>query len=78
MVLRRGRECHGKLSLLCCNSSRIIIFSLMDPLDNLGFAREHITMLTDESQPWHYPTKDNIVGPTCEVLPLFLPLHFVS
>ena len=77
-VLRRGCVCHGKLSLRCCNSLRNIIFSLIHPLANLGFAREHITIMTDESQPWNLPTKENIVGPTCGVLPSFLPLHFVS
>ena len=77
-VLRRGCICHGKLSLRYCNSLRNIIFSLIHPLANLGFAREHITIMADESRPWNLPTKENIVGPTCEVLPLFLPLHFVS
>jgi len=77
-VLRRGCVCHGKLSLRCCNSLRNILFSLMHPLANLGFAREHITIMTDKSQWWNLPTKENIVGPTCEVLHFFLPLHFVS
>ena len=77
-VLRRRCVCNGKLSLRCCNSLRNIIFSLIHPLANLGFAREHITIMTDESQPWNLPTKGNIVGPTCGVLPLFSPLHFVS
>ena len=50
----------------------------MHPLANVGFAREHITIMTDKSQWWNLPTKENIVGPMCEVLHFFLPLHFVS
>ena len=50
----------------------------MHPSAKLGFAEEHITIMTDESQPWNLPTKENIVGPMYEVLPLFLPFHFVS
>lgn len=77
-VLRRGRPCHGKLSLRCCNSLRNITFSLIHPLANLGFSREHITIMTDRSQPSNHPTKKNIVSPTYEVLSSFLSLHFGS
>jgi len=50
----------------------------MRPLDTQGFAHESITILADETQPLRLPTKENIVGPTCKVLPLYLPLHFAS
>jgi hypothetical protein len=38
------------------------------PKDELGFARDDVSIMTDET-PWNLPTKDNIVSPPCEILP---------
>jgi hypothetical protein len=38
------------------------VLSLILLLDNLGFARDEVRIMTDESSPWNLPTKENIVS----------------
>ena len=47
-------------------------------LDNLGFARENIRIMTDGLSLWYPQTKENIVSPPCEVLLPILLLHIIS
>ena len=75
-ALRRGRICHGKLRSPYHFTLRNIILSHILPLDNLDFERENVCIMTDESQPWNLPTKENIVSPPREML--LLLLHLVS
>ena len=48
---------------------------LIVPVDNLGFKRDDVRVITDEN-PWDLPTAENIVGRPCERS--FVPLNFVQ
>jgi hypothetical protein len=52
-----------------------VIISLIVPLDNLGFARHDVHLMTDRD-PRNLPTKNNIVRRPCEMP--FLRLHFAQ
>ena len=60
--------------VLPCFSINVII-SFIVPLVNLGFARDNIYVMTDET-PWDLPTKENIVSHSCQMS--LLPSHFLS
>lgn len=46
---------------------RNTVFPLILPIENMGFAREDVRIMADESSPWDSPTKDNIVSPCVNV-----------
>ena len=46
---------------------RNIVSPLILPVENMGFEKEDVRVMADESSPFDSPTKDNIVSPCVDV-----------
>jgi len=56
-VWRRSRIWHGQTFFAVpLFPFRSAVFSLIPPVENLGFAHEDIRVMTGESSPWDLPT----------------------
>ena len=74
----RGRIFHCEPPLRYRFASSIdVIMSLTIPLDQYGYKRDDIRLMTDDT-PWDLPTKENIVSRSCEMSLLSLFLYFVQ
>jgi len=68
--LRQGVEdAYGMANFLRGTTFRFrnTAFPLIFPIEDLGFAKEDVRIMADESSPFDRPTKDNIVSPCVNV-----------